>query len=110
MPTLDDEIAARIAEAAASGELAAAPSWGRPLRPEDGWQQTPEALRMPYKILKNAGVPPPEIELFHERARLHAALDAALPDAERRDLQRQLSELEQKIALRLEGLRRHAEP
>jgi len=42
--------------------------------------------------------------LFHERARLRASIDAAAPD-ERLKLQRQLSELEQALALRLEALR-----
>ena len=110
MPTMDEEIAAWLARAAASGELASTPSWGRPLGSDDGWQQTPEALRMPFKILKDAGVPPPEVELFHERARLRAALDAAGDAGERKALQRQLSELEQKLALRLEALRRAGEP
>jgi len=108
MATLDDEIARHLAEAAASGELKAAPSYGRPMPAMEGWDETPESLRMPFKILKDAGVPPPEIELFHERARLRGELDACTDDAAREDVRRRLSELEQKIALRLESLRRNA--
>lgn len=108
MPTLDDHIAQHLADAAASGELQAAESYGKPMREADVWDATPEPLRMPFKILKDAGFAPPEIELFHERARLRAAAAEALDRAERESLQRELSELEQKIALRLESLRIHA--
>jgi hypothetical protein len=103
--TIDEEIAYRLAEAAASGELQSAESYGRPLRQSEGWDATPEALRMPFKILKDAGFTPPEIELFHERARLRDALAATNDSVERERLQRELSLLEQKLALRLEALR-----
>jgi hypothetical protein len=74
--------------------------------PEDaGWNATPEELRMPFKILKNAGFAPPEVELFRQRAELTAALEAADGEAEKIPIQARLSELQQKIALRLEALR-----
>lgn len=107
--TLDEEIARKLREAQASGELAAARHYGKPMPEEDeGWSATPEALRMPFKILKDAGYAPPELALFHERARLRAALEAATDPAERRALQQRLSELEQSLALRLESLRVNA--
>jgi len=108
MRSIDEEIAHRLAEAAASGELQSAESYGKPLREAQGWDATPEALRMPFKILKDAGFAPPEIELFHERARLREALSAAVGAAEHERLQRELSQLEQKLSLRLEALRTHA--
>jgi hypothetical protein len=104
MRSLDDEIAKHLAEAAASGELKAAPSYGKPLAEAEGWNETPEELRQTFKILKDAGMAPPEIALFHERAELRAAVEAAAALPERQALQRKLSELEQKIALRLEAL------
>ena len=103
--TLDEEIARHLQEALESGELAAARGYGQPLPAIPGWDETPEALRMPFKILKDAGVPPPEIELFHERARLRRAVENCTDAAEREVLRRQLAELEQRIALRLEALR-----
>lgn len=106
--TLDEEIAHRLAEAAASGELRAAESYGKPLREAQGWAATPDALRMPFKILKDADFTPPEIELFHQRARLREALAAAADVAERERLQRELSLLEQRLSLRLEALRANA--
>lgn len=108
MPTLDDEIARHLAEASASGELRAARGYGKPLADDEGWNATPEALRMPFKILRDAGFAPPEVALFHERADLRARLDATTEAAERQQLRQQLSELEQKLALRLEALRRNA--
>jgi hypothetical protein len=105
MRSLDEEIAQRLAEAAASGELAKAESYGKPLPEPEGWDDTPEALRMPFKILKDAGVVPREIEMFRERAELARALEASGDTAEREQLARKLSEVEQAIALRLEALR-----
>ena len=105
MPTQDEEIARHLREALASGELAGTEGFGKPLPEVAGWDATPEALRMPFKILKDAGFVPPEVELFHERAALRAALDACHGEAERTAARQRLSELEQKIALRLEALR-----
>lgn len=108
-PTLEERIERELAAAVAAGELRAAESWGRSMPEPAGWHETPQALRLPFKILKNAGYAPPELALFHERSRLRAALAAVRDDADRRaPLQRALSELEQALALRLEALRRHA--
>lgn len=105
MLTLDEEIARYLQEAADSGELSRAKGYGKPIAEDPGWEATPGALRMPMKILKDAGVTPPEIALFHERARLKASIGVAAGADERQKLQRQLNELEQVLALRLEALR-----
>ena len=63
---------------------------------------------MPFKILKDAGVVPAEVEWFHERARLKKALDAEPDPAKQRALRASLVLVEQKIALRLEALRGNA--
>ena len=105
MSTLDDEIARHVEVARATGELRTAQSYGKPLAGREGWDETPEALRMPFKVLKEAGFAPPEIVLFHERAELRALIEATPAGAGRLQLQRKLSELEQAIALRLEALR-----
>jgi hypothetical protein len=105
MRTFDEEIARRLQEAADSGELSQADGYGKPLPENPGWDSTPAALRMPMKILKDAGAAPPEIALFHERARLRASMEDAVEPDERKKLQRQLNELEQLLALRLESLR-----
>ena len=105
MPTQDEEIARHLREALASGELAGTEGFGKPLPEDAGWDATPESLRMPFKILKNAGFVPAEVELFHERAVLSASLQSCTSEPERAELRRRLSDLEQKIALRLEALR-----
>ena len=102
----DNEIGRKIAEAEKSGELSSAKSYGKPLAPDAGWDQAPEEFRMGFKILKDAGFVPPEVELFHERAKLRASIDAAKNEEERHLLQSSLSVLEQRIAIRLEALRR----
>jgi hypothetical protein len=104
MPTPDEEIARHLAAAAASGELQSAPSYGKPLADPEGWNDTPEEFRQAFKILKDAGFAPPEIAWFHDRARLRE-LAASATAEERALLERQLSDLEQKIAVRLEALR-----
>ncbi len=101
----EDEIGRKLDEAQLSGELSSAPSYGKPMLSDAGWEQTPEEFRMGFKILKNAGVLPPEVELFHQRAQLRAALEAASTEPDRLAIQKTLSELEQRISLRLEALR-----
>ena len=107
MPTFDEEIARHIQQALDTGELGGIEGFGKPLPQDPGWDATPESLRMPFKILKNAGFYPPEVAMFHERAALNASLAQCADGQERAALQRKLSELEQKLALRLDALRVH---
>lgn len=106
----DDEIGRAIAQAAASGELQTVAWYGKPIEDIPGWDDTPAELRMPFKILRDAGVVPPEIELFHQRARLREALESSAAGPDRDRLRQQLVELEQVIALRLEALRQSTSP
>ena len=50
----------RIVEAIAKGELDELPGAGRPLELDDD-TLVPEELRVAHRILKNAGVAPPEV-------------------------------------------------
>ena len=104
MPTFDEEIARRLQEAADSGELSQAKGYGKPFPEDPGWDATPAALRLPMKILQDAGAIPPEVALFHDRARLRTSINTTTAPNERLKLQRQLAEIEQQIALRLEML------
>jgi hypothetical protein len=110
MATQDDEIARHLAAAAASGELQAAPSYGKPLVTPEGWAETPDEFRQSFKILKDAGFAPLEVALFHERARLREQIEAMHDESQKVPLLRRLSELEQRIALRLEALRVSGSP
>ncbi|RME58545.1 DUF1992 domain-containing protein, partial [Candidatus Parcubacteria bacterium] len=53
----------RIREAQARGDLDDLPGAGKPLALEEDSPFVPPELRMAYKVLKNAGYIPPEIEL-----------------------------------------------
>lgn len=101
----DDHIGRALQEAEASGELRAAPSYGKPLAVDAGFEQTPDALRLPFKILKDAGVVPPEVEVMREISALQQRLAAAADPSEQRALQQQIAEKRQHLALRLERLR-----
>jgi len=102
---LDDHIGEHLRQSEASGELRAAPSYGKPLRFNDGYDETPAEWRMAMKILHDAGVVPPEVDLLHQLAALRRDA-AAASDAERaRALAKKANELEQWIRLRLERFR-----
>jgi hypothetical protein len=103
--TQDEAIAQHLEEARRSGELQGAPGFGKPMQEMEGWNETPTEFRLPFKILKNAGIAPPEVELFHKRAALRKELAEATVPGQRVELQQRLGEIEQLIALRLEGMR-----
>jgi len=103
---LEDHIGRSLTESHHNGELQSAPSFGKPLNLGDGYNETPEELRMGYKILKDAGVVPPEVELMRQIEALRQSL-SSLPDddAAAHTGRKKLSELQQQLALRLEKLR-----
>ena len=103
---MEDHIGQHLRQAEAMGELKSARSYGKPLDLGDGYDETPAELRMGRKILKAAGVVPPEVEAMREAAELEARIAACADEAERLVLQKQLAEKRQAIALRLEGLAR----
>lgn len=72
----------RIVEAMEHGEFDNLPGAGRPLLLDDD-AGVPQSLRMAYKVMKNAGVLPPEIDLRREIASVQSAI-GALTEAEPR--------------------------
>ena len=103
---LEDHIGRSLTESHANGELQNAPSYGKPLNLGDGYNETPDELRMGYKILKDAGVVPPEVELMRQ-IEAQRQLLSGLPEdhAAARTGRQRLSEMQQQLALRLEKLR-----
>ena len=91
----------RIREAMDQGFFDHSPYRGRPVCLEEDGSIAPE-LRMAFKVLKDAGCLPPEIELRREVASLSELLDALAEGPERQRLRREL----QDRRLRLELLRR----
>jgi len=72
----------KIAEALARGELQNLPGEGCPLDLTDD-PMVPEELRIAYRILKNAGYIPPEVESLNELRDLERMLDD-VPEGEAR--------------------------
>lgn len=107
---LDDHIGRALRESEARGELRAAPSWGKPLDFGDGFEATPPEWRMPFKMLKDAGVLPPEVETMRALAGLRRELDAAAGDAGReRSLRGRIAAMELAISLRREARSRETQ-
>ncbi|MCI1191711.1 DUF1992 domain-containing protein [Calidifontimicrobium sp. SYSU G02091] len=104
--SLDERIAECVSQAVASGELQKSAAWGRPL-PDDGYFDAPPELRLAFKVLRNAGQVPPEVELMQELQRWRdqlATLDTASADAQA--LRARIAERELLIRLRVERLAR----
>jgi len=73
MHALDLLAERKIEEALARGDLDGLPGTGRPLDLDQD-PLVPEDLRMAYRILKNAGFVPPEVEQIREIAALESAV------------------------------------
>ncbi len=102
---LEDHIGRALTQSEQSGELRTARSWGKPLDLGDGYEQTPAELRMGYKVLKDAGVLPPEVELMQRIEAQRRAVAAAADEASASPLRQQLVDMQQQLSLRLEKLR-----
>lgn len=102
---VEDHIGRHLAESEKTGELQAAPSFGKPLNYGDRYFETPEDLRMGYKMLKDAGYVPPEVELMQEIEALRHTLEAAPDSADAPAHRLRLSEMRQKLAMQLDRLR-----
>jgi Domain of unknown function (DUF1992) len=72
----------RIKEAMESGEFDNLEGMGKPITFEDE-TMIPEDLRMVYRILKNAGCIPPELELRNEVVNMSALINTIDDDKER---------------------------
>ena len=72
----------RIQEALERGDFDDLPGKGKPIPMED-YSMVPDELRLAYKILKNAGCLPPELEL-HKEIRQMEDLLADIPDEKER--------------------------
>lgn len=101
MSLLDRIAEARIADALQRGEFDHLPGAGKPLALDDDSMVAPE-LRGAYRLLKNAGCVPPELDCRREIARIETLL-ATLPDrrsAAQRRLIRRLNALRAELEAR----------
>lgn len=95
----------KIREAIDRGEFENLPGYGQPLIP-DGLENLPEDLRVAYKILKNAGILPEEMESRKEIVSLQNLIQACHDDAERSELTRKLNEKELRLNMIMEKRKR----
>jgi hypothetical protein len=77
---LDFLVEQRLEEAVSRGALANLPGEGRPLELDDD-SLIPEDLRAAYRILKNAGFVPPEVEALTEISQLEDLVSGGCEDA-----------------------------
>jgi len=89
----------RIEEAIKRGELDNLPGAGRPLTLDDDALVAPE-LRMAYRMLRNAGCVPAELEERKEAASLRKLIEAATDEYQRRRAATRLALLEMRLEAR----------
>jgi len=90
----------RIRAAQDEGFFSNLPGQGKPLHLEDD-SGVPEDLRLTFKILKNAGCLPIEMELRRNVHNLRQLLSAAIDESSRNELRRELNFLLLKEAVSL---------
>lgn len=94
---LFDQVAeTRIQEAIERGELCGLPGEGKSLQLDDD-STVPEELRVAYRLLKNAGFLPPELQLRKELREAEQLLQQ-LPESERSRAHARLELLQLRLA------------
>ncbi|MDG4552978.1 MAG: DUF1992 domain-containing protein [Candidatus Competibacter sp.] len=96
MNPIDQIAEARIRDAIERGELSGLPGEGRPLQLDDD-SAIPEELRAAYRILKNSGFLPPELQLRKELRDAEQLL-GLLPESERSRARVRLELLQLRLA------------
>jgi hypothetical protein len=95
----------KIRAAIAGGEFDDLPGRGKPL-PLDDLKRVPDDLRMGYRLLRNAGCLPPELDARKEVARLGGLVAAAGDPLERSRLAGLRADAELRYQLMVERRRR----
>ncbi|MFO1318399.1 MAG: DnaJ family domain-containing protein [Burkholderiales bacterium] len=96
MSLLDSLVEQRILEAEQRGDFADLPGAGKPLALDED-PLVPDEIRVAYRVLKNAGFVPPEVEEFRTLRELEACVASSEDDENRSRALRKL----QALALRL---------
>lgn len=103
MSLLDHLAEAHIRDAAEQGVFDDLPGAGQPL-PQDEASHVPQELRAGYRLLKNAGYVPPEVNQAREIRELRDLLSAVDPDSSEADkAMRRLRLLETTLAANRHG-------
>ncbi len=104
-----NEAIAKIAEqkilaAIENGELDNLPGQGKPLKVEE-FSSIPFELRPGYRVLKNAGILPEEMELKKQIAAMQELLDCCQQESPRENIKKKIAELRLEYSLRMEKRR-----
>lgn len=105
MAGVDEIIKQWVQNAEKTGEVRNLPGFGEPFKFEDGFFETPSELRMAYKVLKNAGYVPAEIEMLQQLAAMREELNVQHDPKRQRELKVKIAELQQKATMMLEAMR-----
>ena len=105
MSAWDAIVEAKIAEAQSAGAFDDLPGAGKPLNLDDD-RLVPEDVRMAYRILKNAGFVPAEIEERKEAADLRKLIAATVNQPEKLRALGKLALLETRLEARGTGVPR----
>ncbi|MBD2846793.1 DUF1992 domain-containing protein [Paenibacillus sp. IB182496] len=91
----------KMAEAVRRGELDRLPGSGAPLPPDD-LKHVPEELRAGYRMMRNAGMIPAELEMNKEIATMQDLLKLCEDEEQRGELRKRLTEKQLRYQLLLE--------
>lgn len=104
MAGIDDIIGGWVREAEKSGEIKKLPGYGKPLDLDED-RHVPPKYRMAYRVLKNAGYTPPEVEMIQRLARLRAELEQNTDGSRRTELRAEIREVQGKLDVALDKFR-----
>jgi len=105
MAGVDEIIRQWVQKVEKTGEIRNVKGFGKPLELNDGYLETPTELRMAYKILKDAGYVPAEIEMLRKLATLREELEKSTDPAEQRALKQKIADTQQKVTMMLDAMR-----
>jgi hypothetical protein len=97
MGQIDDLVEQRIRSAMADGAFDDLPGRGRPLVLDDD-SLVPEDLRLAYRVLKNAGYLPEQLQLRREIGEIEGMLEKVLDGKMRRRANKRLALLRTRLA------------
>ena len=92
-----------VARAIANGEFDDLPGQGKPLELDDE-SGVPEDMRMSFRVMKNFGVAPPEVEELNKLAEMRATLAEENDPDERERLSQAISTHESVLRMKLERM------
>jgi len=104
MAGTDDIIGGWIRSAERTGAVKNLPGYGKPLNLEDD-QNIPRRYRMAYRILKNAGYTPPEVQMIQEIAELKKQLEQEQDKVQRELIEAQIRDRRQRLDVALDKFR-----